>query len=852
MDTPVSSVVDAILTAILQWKVAWLDEQKGNLKPPPICRTEPRKLKITYDNYKDYESTFFPLLMHEIWAQIYEEWSKLEQELSGQAPMEVDDQVVIPSSSKQPFATRNGRFNRDYTNNGCMKQFQIGVFDFRAEGQFQCILRCQSLVESNKLSQHQRLIGEGDLVRLDLNVVPEPVVSQVQPLGNHIETQTIEVKKRDILSLFGYVVDVSSERVNTYSTVSECFVKRPKNNCHLVNYQVVIAKRPLKMRLAEPSKISGIYYLKPMIRQIESVAILQESALASDILCPKKITCQLSIPTVVSIKSPHYNDMQYKAIIGANEALVRSIPKIQLIQGPPGTGKTHTLIGIIKHFYTNWQETLRMPKILICAPSNGAIDEVARRLYKERDFLKKAPAKRSLRMVRVGHPDQISHTVKAISLEELIEANANHKLETMKKKHSSRVMELEDQLSAFDTEISNLRYMKREKEIPNIELKIARLLKELENSRTTEEVNTKREVSEASKKNMRYELLKNADVILTTLNSCQRHPLDALFKSHNSDLSFHCVIVDEASQCCEPELLMPLCYKIYRMILIGDPMQLPATVISRYAQDFDFGRSLFERFFKYFGGYEPSSPISMLTDQYRMHPDICHFPSKQFYDGRLVSARAITDTYPIKPYIMFDLMHSTEKKSDKASIENEVEASFVRILLMSVLTTAPENSKIGVITPYKGQKRLLTHKISSLQAQRNIQVDVNTCDGFQGQEKDIIILSCVRAFDGGGSVGFLKSFQRINVALTRARHSLIVCISARSLSKDKIWKALVDDAIDRRVLNTLTHTPTETAVKDMITSKHPIPTADSKLVRVSHPDNMDSSEPEYVIPMDID
>lgn len=848
MDTSISSVVDGILTAILQWKVAWLDEQKDIAKPPPICRIEPKKLKITYEHYKDYESTFFPLLMHEIWAQIYEEWTKLEQEISGQTPMDVDDQVVIPSSSKQLLVGRNSRFNRGNDSNACLRQFPIGISDVVAHREYQCILRCQAIVDSNKLSQQSKVISEGDLVRLDLSIMPE-----AQPLAPHVEPQVNQIRKRDILSLFGYVIDVSTEKVNHYTMVPECFVN-PGRNCHLVNYKVIIAKRPLKLKHSEPSKLSGIYYLKPMIRQIESVAILQDSALASDILCPKKITCQLSVPTIAPIKSPHYNDMQYKAIIGANEALVRSIPKIQLIQGPPGTGKTHTLIGIIKHFYANWRDALKMPKILICAPSNGAIDEVARRLHKERDFLKKTSAKRSLRMVRVGHPDQISESVKAISLDELVEANANQKLEGLKKKTSSRVREIEDELAECDTEISNLRFMKREKDIPNIEMKMHKLMKELETSKASEELNAKREISEASKRNMRYELLKNADVILTTLNSCQRHPLDVLFKNPSSDLSFHCVIVDEASQCCEPELLMPLCYRIYRMILIGDPMQLPATVISRFAQEFDFGRSLFERFFKYFGNYDPSSPIAMLTDQYRMHPDICRFPSKQFYDGRLVSARAITSAFPIKPYIMFDLLHSSEKRSDKSSLENEVEASFVRVLLMSVLMIAPENSKIGVITPYKGQRRLLTQKISNLQAQRNIQVDVNTCDGFQGQEKDIIILSCVRAFDSGSSVGFLKSFQRINVALTRAKHSLIVCISARSLSNDKTWKALVDDASDRGVMNTLTHTPTIKALSDMISNKQQMlgMPSNSKLVRIKHPDNVDDCEPEYVIPMDID
>jgi len=569
-----------------------------------------------------------------------------------------------------------------------------------------------------------------------------------------------------------------------------------------------------------------------MIRQIESVAMLKESCLASDILCPKLITCQLTIPTVISMKSPHYNDMQYRAIIGANEAMNRNIPKIQLIQGPPGTGKTHTLIGIIKHFYMNIRNLRPIPKILICAPSNGAIDEVAKRLYKERGFARNGPLKRSLRMVRVGHPDQISEEVKQISLEELVEANAKNKIENVKQKHLQEIKDLEAELARCDTEIANLRYSNKSKDVPMVEAKIAKLLKQMDQKKSTEELHTKREASDAAKRNMRYELVKNAEVILTTLNSCQRHPLDT-FRHDRSELSFHCVIVDEASQCCEPELLMPLCYRISKMILIGDPMQLPATVISRYAQEFNFGRSLFERFFAHFGGYSSESPIAMLTEQYRMHPDICRFPSKQFYDNRLISAGKVNKSYPLKPYIIFDLMHGSQR-SNKSSLENEVEADFVRNLLVAILTKAPERSQVGVITPYKGQKKLITNKISTLQSQRNIKVEVNTCDGFQGQEKDIILLSCVRTHE----VGFLRSYQRVNVALTRAKHCLIVCISGRSLTKDKTWQSLIDDANERNMVQTLTRTPNLANLEKIITSD-----------RTSKPNGL---SPQYIIPMDID
>lgn len=837
------NVVDHILTSILQWRISWLDEQITNSNPPPICRCEPKQLKINYDNYKDYETTFVPLIMHEIWAQIYDEWSRAYKgDFGGASPMDVDepDLAVAPSCvirTGNPFPKQTQP-----------REFQIGVLDHRADGPYQQNIRCQFVVDSNKHNLRLKQISEGDLVRLDLVVEHEP-----QSVRSN-DCSLDRAGKNSILSLFAYVVDVSSERIGQYTSLAECFQSNTRfKNHHVINYQVVIAKRPLRIRQSEFMKMSGLYYLKPMIRQIESVANLQESALASDILSPKLITCQLSVPTIVSLKSSHYNDAQYKAIVGTNEAMVRNIPKIQLIQGPPGTGKTHTLIGIIKHFYSSWRDMNKLPKILICAPSNGAIDEVARRLHKEREFLKKSPLKRSLRLVRVGHPDHISESVKSISLEELVETNATHKVDHLRKAHTAKIHELENELSRCDTEITNMRYLKREREIPGIEMKISVLLKELEALKNSEGLRTKREASDASKRNMRYELVKNADVILTTLNSCQRHPLDTLFKG-GSDLQFHCVIVDEASQCSEPEVLMPLYYKISRMILIGDPMQLPATVISRRAQEFNYGRSLFERFFIHFGKYSSTSPIAMLTEQYRMHPAICLFPSRRFYDDRLITSRKVA-RYPLKPYVLFDLRHSKEARSDKSSLENEVEASFVKNLITAVASKAPEHSSIGIITPYKGQKRLLTQKISNLQIERKLTIDIDTCDGFQGQEKDIIILSCVRAFDSkSGSIGFLRSHQRMNVALTRAKQSLLVCISARSLNKDKTWQALVDDAATRRSLQAYTHTPSVKSLESMILHDEDlISTEDSQLIRNYEPTEYNHTYvPEYVIPMDID
>lgn len=806
----IEHMVDGIRTAILRWNINWLDQQKLQTSPPDICRQPPKKLKLTYDNYKDYETTMVPLLMHETWAQIYEEWSQQDRD---SVPMDVDGDDIKEVHAESKLAPRlkaprtQNPFSSQVKSN--VREFGIGVLDYRVEGEAHCILRCQYLCHNTENHlQHINLINDGDLVRMDL------VVENTDTFAADLAYTIDPVSKEKLLSVFGYIDNVSCERLTNYTEIAQCFTSR-KSCQFVITYEVVIAKRRLRLNTKRFMKISHLYYLKPILRQFESIFYLQESQLTSDILFPKLITCQLALPTHTSIQSKEYNRMQYNVIVGCNEALSMNHPKIQLIQGPPGTGKTHTLIGIVKQFYRQWLET-EAPKILICAPSNGAIDEVTKRLLAERGFMKNTRFKRSLRMVRVGNTDQISPAVRKISLDELVETNSQCKAEEVDKMTMSRMREIENELARYDLKIANLRHTKQLSQIPECEMKIALLFKDLDACRASSEVVKKRQISEASKKQIRIELVKNADVILATLNSCQRSPLDVLFKGDRSEHTFRCVIVDEASQCCEPELLMPLRYGVSKLVLIGDPMQLPATVISRYAQDYDFGRSLFERFFLFFGQYSSTSPVVMLTEQYRMHPAICKFPSQKFYDNRLISVKDERNYFSLHPYTIFDLKYGKENRQDGRSFMNEAEANLVRQILLVVLAKLPNNSSIGVITPYKGQKRLITNKINSVKNDKNITIDVNTCDGFQGQEKDVIILSFVRAFESQGSIGFLKSLQRVNVALTRAKYCNILCISARSLERDPNWLDLINDGKQRNVFHVLSQEPSFTIIKQIV------------------------------------
>jgi len=436
-------------------------------------------------------------------------------------------------------------------------------------------------------------------------------------------------------------------------------------------------------------------------------------------------------------------------------------------------------------------------RLLICAPSNGAVDEIARRLLRDEDFLKK---KRNL--VRIGMKGQVHKDV------------------------------LEYLLDTFSGDT-----------IPTQEAKLG-----------------------------------SADVIVSTLNSVQQLAMKK-FELHRD--YFRCIIVDEASQCAEPELLMQLVYQSKKLILIGDHKQLPATVISSFAQKFGYGRSMFERLYSHFetNNNDEPIPVRTLTTQYRMHEEIVAFPSARFYDNQLetppeTGGNPLLSTF--KPYTVFDLAYSQESNTT-ASKCNIAEATFITRLVLMILdklgfdwrkkkndkgkspvkpnrykgnknqqqtmkveegeernsentnvqdksekeTEEAEESKkqqeeegkekeveespklpisIGIITFYRGQKTELIRRFRQVNSDLLRLIDINTVDAFQGQERDIVILSCVRAFDpdnGHNSVGFLRSEQRMNVALTRAKSAMYICTHEATFANVPHWGELIVDAKEK-------------------------------------------------------
>ncbi|KAH8968929.1 hypothetical protein BDL97_02G009000 [Sphagnum fallax] len=213
--------------------------------------------------------------------------------------------------------------------------------------------------------------------------------------------------------------------------------------------------------------------------------------------------------------------------------------------------------------------------------------------------------------------------------------------------------------------------------------------------------------------------------------------------------------------------------------IVGDPLQLPATVLSTEAVAYGYGKSLFRRFQK--AGY----PVNLLNTQYRMHPEIREFPSREFYESALedgaevhtLTKRPWHEHRCFGPFAFFDVDGTETQPAGSGSWVNKDEAEFVLVLYRHMVATYPELKSgplVAVISPYKLQVKLLRQRFTEVLGKESARlVDINTVDGFQGREKDVAIFSCVRASQGKG-IGFVSDFRRMNVGLTRARTSMLV------------------------------------------------------------------------------
>ncbi|GLJ34036.1 hypothetical protein SUGI_0684510 [Cryptomeria japonica] len=292
--------------------------------------------------------------------------------------------------------------------------------------------------------------------------------------------------------------------------------------------------------------------------------------------------------------------------------------------------------------------------------------------------------------------------------------------------------------------------------------------------------------------------LSHAKLVFSTVSSSARGCM-------NETAPFDCLIIDEAAQLTEAESTIALQTRgVRHAILIGDPYQLPATVISLLSQKAGYGRSLFERL-QLLG-----HPVHLLNTQYRMHPSISQFPNMAFYgncimNGPNVNMEAYGNAYITSEmygtYAFVNIADAREAEDGFGkSKQNVVEAAVVLHMiakLFKVCAARQMRISVGVISPYSAQVRYLESKLTSKDEwMNNIDIEVKSVDGFQGGEKDIIIISTVRT---NNNIGFLSDWRRANVALTRARFCLWIVGNGSMLVKTKsIWKEIAKDAIARK------------------------------------------------------
>ena len=416
---------------------------------------------------------------------------------------------------------------------------------------------------------------------------------------------------------------------------------------------------------------------------------------------------------------------------------------VAIIHGPPGTGKTTTVVAMI------CTAVAAGYRVLACAPSNLAVDNMAEKL-----------AEAGINLVRLGHPVRILPQVQAHTLDALVGEHEDYR---QAKKVRKAAFALRNQVSKFRRARPERGAKQAMRQESGEMLDEARQLE----ARAVERI------------------LDGASVILSTLTAVD----STILGQRHFDL---CVI-DEAGQSTEPASWIPI-PRTQRLVLAGDHQQLPPTVISQQAEREGFGLSLLAQLMQRDGVHL----AKRLDVQYRMHTDIMGFSSAHFYEGTLVAdgsvaGHKLTDLAGVGESELGETAityidtaganYDEQQDSDSTSYKNESEAALVAQKVQQLLAIGLSPTAIGVITPYGAQVRRLRELLSEA-------VEVGSVDSFQGREKEAIIISLVRS-NLAGNMGFLAETRRMNVALTRAKRKLIVIGDSATITAHPFYDALL-------------------------------------------------------------
>ncbi|KAN0037640.1 hypothetical protein ACTFIV_002993 [Dictyostelium citrinum] len=790
-------IIEKFYKHILTWDASDLSPKEKELKP----------VKVSFDNEEDYITTYEPLLFEECRAQLERSIEEGEK-----------DDTSEPCLSRVRYISEVN----DFLIVGLVMPENVNVFQFHDN-------------DLIMISLHHPLIvfgmNEDEEMTDDEDTAPTSAATHVAPTKSttaittttttttpgiiddpNKTTEDIKKKKKVIppsktpitdqnrtLHLIGTVEHLDNGGIKVKFYVKGIKGDRARQVSLLLRYEIdwwttkLCNLSTLQREFAALYQCSQSNFMKTLMMREDDG---QEGLV-------------MKIPPLLHDQfSSTYNDSQLNALTSALEGNA-----ITLIQGPPGTGKTHVILGLISvllhstivpkakvggndfsdsmlkdrelsisekrdlwnisqpwfnkgftHIRDNFElidydfeerdqkrkrdlwRKLRdtgsvkggstKRRILLCAPSNGAVDEIVSRLI--RDGLLNADGRKyNPNLVRVGpgsHSD-----VESVSLDYMVRCR-------QQLMNSNSAMPSSSASTAAATSGS---------------------------SRSNQDTSS-----------IRTLVLDDADIVATTLSFSGASLLTKMAGG------FDIVIIDEAAQAVETSTLIPIQHGCKKVVLVGDPKQLPATIISPLAIKYKYDQSLFQRL------QEKNSP-HMLTTQYRMHSLIRAFPSRHFYqdlllDGPNIPSRATH--YHSNPFfgplVFYDLSWSTETKPGGGSVFNEYECKMAMYLFQLFTKVYPDEdfaNRIGIISPYRQQVLALREIFKNYPG-----ISIDTVDGFQGREREIIIFSCVRApVEEGSGIGFLSDVRRMNVALTRPRSSLLILGNTKALSINKDWNELI-------------------------------------------------------------
>ena len=535
--------------------------------------------------------------------------------------------------------------------------------------------------------------------------------------------------------------------------------------------------------------LGKLFSLTTLHREYAALDSIEDIDLRNDVLAarvaPKP---QIVKPDVVqAMRRFGLNEPQAAAIVSALRT-----PGFSLIQGPPGTGKTKTIRALVNALVsrrgTSMSSTRNGPRILLCAPSNAAVDELVMRV---RESCVIDGRTVSPRVIRLGREDMVSPAVRDLTLDAAVrrQQDENESAAQIQNKLFKCQMELSQKSTAMEsarTSPATARKLQREQD------QISDMIMDLEVRLQRAEEEEVLGCELPSYGVMRMNILNEAEVICTTLGGAGQRLL--------YNLEFDMIIIDEAAQAVELSTLIPLRYACTQCVMVGDPKQLPPTVISQSGEALGYSQSMFVRMFT-----QCPERVHLLSIQYRMHPEISMFPSSAFYQSQLTDgegmAKATAQPWhafeSFGPFRFFDLPDAREQATALHSVSNKAEASAAVALYeaLQAASSQPLAGRVGFVSMYKSQVKLLRQVFVGRFGSENADSAVfNTVDGFQGQEKEVIILSCVRS-NTGGNIGFLKDERRLNVALTRAKSSLFIIGNAKTLAHaNQTWDHLIRTA----------------------------------------------------------